>query len=211
MTKPKLDIAKLAPTLSGKERAKLALSDGHQKLETGKGIFSDSEMQILRKFEDRLVCREYNYYILLYLFTWLILLPQITEAELRIALMMAMFELSLEKDDFKQVRDALLKLKREIKDILTLKAVLKKIENEIDGVPVLKKETIKRMGEIIEYAKGIITAYNKTILALATKVKVKESDVKLKIEIEEPTEKEIDDKLNKVKEFVKIELKHCGF
>jgi hypothetical protein len=61
----KLDLQKLAPTLTGKERAKLLISSWHEAI-TGKQLFSDSEKQALSRFEDREMSRECRYYMNLY-------------------------------------------------------------------------------------------------------------------------------------------------
>jgi hypothetical protein len=61
----KLDLQKLAPTLTGKERAKLLISSWHEAI-TGKQLFSDAEKQALARFEDRAMSRECRYYMNLY-------------------------------------------------------------------------------------------------------------------------------------------------
>lgn len=61
----KLDLQKLAPTLTGKERAKLLISSWHEAI-TGKQLFTDAEKQALARFEDRAMSRECRYYMNLY-------------------------------------------------------------------------------------------------------------------------------------------------
>ena len=55
----KLDLIKLAPTLSAEERYKMAISDFHKVLAGEKPILSEAECQAIRHFDNRAVWEDY--------------------------------------------------------------------------------------------------------------------------------------------------------
>ncbi len=90
----KLDIQKLAATLSGKERAKLVITSWHEAI-VGKTTFSEAEQSALLRFDGTQQpgeARNCNYYLSLYKHGYFIYRDSILEAYLRVVVLSTLLQ-----------------------------------------------------------------------------------------------------------------------
>ncbi|MDO8430181.1 MAG: hypothetical protein Q7S73_02340 [bacterium] len=164
-----LNIIKLAPTLSARERAKILITDYHKVLSGEKAVISEPEKQALLRFEDRNVWKEYLRYIEFYKWVNVLWKNEIKNSGVQIlalSLYLSSFQRFLATGtDEHFYRDGEVKtmvglVKDHIKNLLEYHQALQELEVEIDLVPMLNKKAhleIKKAWELIE---SWITKYN---------------------------------------------------
>jgi hypothetical protein len=174
------DLIKLAPTLSAEERYKLIVSDFHRALMEEKELIAESERQAIITFNNnRAVWEEYTRNICM--LQWEnALWPRDIEAEkLRVFACSLLLSHALEKvlfhgDDhsiskekratqFESLKEYVAMFETQSMDFYAYPEAIKKIEQELYGVPIFHEEKKNRIASYYEAVDDLIEHHNKTI------------------------------------------------
>lgn len=176
------EIIKLAPTLSAEERYKLAISDFHRVLAGEKPILSEAECQAIRYFDNRAVWEEYTHSVCMLQWADTLWSKDIETEKLRVFAISLLLNHAMERilvdGDDRSIPEE--RRSRQLEDLKKYAAMLgahsaefyvypeaiKKIEQELYGVPLFNEKKMKRIVNYYEMADDLLEDYNEKIRAM---------------------------------------------